>query len=78
MSAESTHLLYVAPDISCEHCKRAIEAAVGGLDGVGSVTVEVADKTVDVRLTGTGASPHDVRAAIEAAGYPVTEERRLA
>lgn len=76
MSAETRHMLYRAPDISCEHCKRAIESAVGGLDGVESVVVDVAGKTVDVRLT-SGVSPADVRAAIEAAGYPVAEEREL-
>ncbi len=71
------HILYTAPDISCEHCKRAIETAVSALPGVESVTVSVADKTVDVRLAAGGASPAEVRAAIEAAGYPVADEREL-
>lgn len=70
-------ILYTAPDISCEHCKRAIETAVSALSGVESVIVTVADKTVDVRLAAGGASPSEVRAAIEAAGYPVDGEREL-
>lgn len=70
-------ILYTAPDISCEHCKRAIESAVSALAGVEAVTVEVADKTVAVTLAAGGASPSQVRAAIEAAGYPVSDEREL-
>jgi copper chaperone len=76
MSAE-THVLYTAPDISCDHCRRAVEGAVSALDGVESVQVDVAAKTVDVRLSGAGADAEGVRAAIEAAGYPVAEERVL-
>jgi copper chaperone CopZ len=37
---------FVAPEISCEHCQRAIEGAVGHLAGVGRVQVDVPTKTV--------------------------------
>ncbi len=37
-----------APDISCEHCQRAIEGAVGALPGVASVTVHIEPKQVTV------------------------------
>ena len=43
---ESTTL--VAPDISCEHCQHAIEGAVGKLEGVNSVKVDIPSKTVDI------------------------------
>ncbi len=43
---ESTTL--VAPDISCEHCQHAIEGAVGQLDGVSQVKVDIPTKTVHI------------------------------
>ncbi len=59
---------YQVPDISCDHCKHAIEAAVSALPGVSSVEVTVATKTVQVE----GSSSDDaVRAAIGAAGYGI-------
>jgi copper chaperone len=77
MSSEALRVQYGAPDISCDHCRRAIEGAVGALDGVECVEVDVVAKTVDVRLSGTGADAAGVRRAIEEAGYPVSEERAI-
>lgn len=59
---------FQVPGISCDHCKSAIESAVGQLDGVESVTVSVDDKTVSV--TGDASTP-DVAQAIARAGYQV-------
>lgn len=59
---------YSVPTISCEHCKRAIEAEVGKLDDVDIVEVDVVEKIVTVQ----GAARDDVvRSAIEDAGYEV-------
>lgn len=69
------HIVFDVPDVSCAHCKRAIEGAVSALQGVDAVTVDVEGKRVDVRLSGAGASAADVRRAIEEEGYPVAEER---
>ncbi|HEV2580822.1 MAG TPA: heavy-metal-associated domain-containing protein, partial [Ktedonobacteraceae bacterium] len=38
----------VAPDISCEHCQHAIEGAVGSMEGVSQVKVDIPTKTVHV------------------------------
>jgi len=59
---------YSVPGISCDHCKHAIESEVATVDGVESVVVDVATKTVVV-----DGSPADdaVRAAIDEAGYEV-------
>ncbi len=54
------------PDISCDHCVRAITGEVSQVPGVRAVDVRIATKTVTV--TGT-ASEGDVRAAIAEAGY---------
>jgi copper chaperone len=57
---------FTADGISCDHCKRAIEAEVGALDGVDTVVVDVAARTITV----AGPAPDgDVLAAIDRAGY---------
>jgi len=58
------------PDISCDHCKSAIEGAVGELDGVSHVEVSVADRTVAVSFTEL-VSRDAIVAAIEEQGYEV-------
>jgi copper chaperone len=60
--------VYQVPDISCDHCKRAIEAEVAQVPGVSAVEVMVATRTVHVE------GPADdtaVRSAIEGAGYGI-------
>jgi len=70
--ADPTRLLYRADDIACDHCRRAVETAVGAVEGVEAVSVDVEAKTVDVRVTGPEVDPA-VRRAIEEAGYPISE-----
>jgi copper chaperone len=61
---------YSVPDISCDHCKRAIEGEVGQLAEVTTVEVDVATRTVTV----DGAASDDaVRAAIDEAGYEIAD-----
>lgn len=59
---------YTVPDISCDHCKRAIEDHVGPVAGVEIVTVDVDAKTVTV----TGGDPSAIETAIAEAGYTTT------
>jgi copper chaperone len=59
---------YVVPDISCDHCKQAIEGEVAKLEAVETVRVDVEARTVEVE---GDATPEDIRAAIEEAGYEV-------
>jgi copper ion binding protein len=60
-----------APNISCEHCKRAIEGAVGALPGVQSVHVEVPSKTVQVSYDPAQVSRATIEATLDEEGYPV-------
>jgi copper chaperone len=65
----SETVTYTVPDISCNHCKRAIESEVAQVQGVERVDVDVEGKTVTVV-----AQPLDepaILAAIDAAGYEV-------
>ena len=59
-------LLLSVPDISCDHCVRAITGEVSGVEGVENVDVQLGTKTV--RVTGSAAEA-EVRAAITEAGY---------
>lgn len=58
---------YEVPGITCDHCKRAIEGEVSGVEGVDSVEVHIDDRVVVVR----GGDDRAIRAAIEEAGYEV-------
>jgi copper chaperone len=60
-------LAYIVPDISCDHCVRAIEGEVSLVEGVDSVTADVGTKRVVVR--GVGLDDTAIRAAIDEAGY---------
>jgi copper chaperone len=57
---------YTVSDMTCNHCKQAIEAALHAVDGVASAVVDVDTKTVTV--TGT-ASDAAITQAITEAGY---------
>ena len=59
---------YQVPDISCGHCKNAIEGEVATVEGVASVEVDIDGRLVTVAGS---ASDADIRAAIEEAGYEV-------
>jgi len=60
---------YAVPDISCDHCKHAIEGEITSVAGVTRVEVDVAAKSVVVEGT---ASDADIRTAIDEAGYAAT------
>ena len=60
-------LRYSVPGISCDHCKSAIEAEVSEVDGVASVMVDVANKSVVV----VGGDDAAIRSAIDEAGYDI-------
>jgi len=60
-----------APAISCEHCKRAIEGAVGKLLGVDGVHVDIPVKSVRVTYDPSRVSRETIEAALDEEGYPV-------
>lgn len=56
--------------MSCEHCVRAVKNAVGALNGVSDVTVDLKGKTVTVEHEGI-VSRDQITAEIEDQGYDV-------
>jgi copper chaperone len=59
------------PDMSCGHCKAAVEAALGAVPGVTAVEVDLATHLATV--SGSAEAPA-LLAAAKAAGYPATAE----
>jgi copper chaperone len=66
-----TEKTYSVPDISCMHCKRAIEGAVGAMPGISRVEVDVDGKTVHVVFEEDTVAEADVLATLAEEGYPV-------
>ena len=64
-------MIVTAPDISCAHCQRAIEGAVGALPGVEAVRVEVPAKTVQVSYDPARVSRQQIETTMDDEGYPV-------
>ena len=57
------------PDMSCGHCKAAVEKAVAGVDAGASVDVDLENRTVSIRSAVTDAALID---ALKAGGYDAT------
>ena len=68
---ESTSL--AAPDISCEHCQRAIEGAVGELEGVNSVKVDIPSKTADINYDPEKVTLTKIEEVLDDVGYTVAK-----
>jgi copper chaperone len=66
-----THVVLNAPAISCDHCKMAIEKAVGAMSGVGAVEVDVHEKTVTVDFDAHAVTLEAIEATMADEGYEV-------
>lgn len=66
---ESVNLL--VPDISCEHCQRAIEGSLGKLAGTKSVKVNIQAKTVQVDYDPQQVNLSKIEATLDEIGYTV-------
>ena len=59
------------PDVTCNHCIAAIEGAVGGLQGVASVAVDLDRKDVTIRFDEAQVARADIVSVIKGEGYEV-------
>ncbi|MED4402926.1 copper chaperone CopZ [Metabacillus fastidiosus] len=57
--------------MSCGHCVKAIEAAVGKLDGISSVEVHLETGKVDVAYEEVKVNPEAIKEVIDDQGYDV-------
>lgn len=66
-----SNLLLSVPDISCEHCERAITNALTQEPGVKSVKVDIPAKTVLLQLDENATSLDRVKEVLAEEDYPV-------
>jgi copper chaperone len=59
------------PDMSCGHCKAAVEDELTDLPGVERASADVARGSVEVSYEEGTVSTKDLKGAIEEAGYTV-------
>jgi copper ion binding protein len=62
--------VYRVPDVSCQHCVRAITGELQKIPGVQSVHVDLDTKLVTVAAD-ESVSDEQIRAGIEEAGYEI-------
>jgi copper chaperone len=66
-----TDVTLAVPDMSCGHCKAAVEGELNRLSGVESSLADVEKGTVAVRYDESRVSTEQLKGAIEEAGYTV-------
>jgi len=57
--------------MSCNHCVNSIKKAVGGLEGVSNVDVDLKEKKVTVEYDSSKLEIETIKNAIEDQGYEV-------
>jgi copper chaperone len=66
-----TDRILKVPEMSCGHCKAAVEGELNKLSGVENSDADVEKGTVAVRYDETKVTTEDLKGAIEEAGYTV-------
>ncbi len=69
MSNPPKERIFKVTGMTCGHCQKAVEAAIGQVDGVQSVRVDL--KAGEAKVIGS-ANDQSVTAAVEDAGYEAT------
>jgi len=59
------------PDISCEHCEKTIVGALGPVEGIQSVVVDIPAKQVTVEYDANQVSVEKMKGVLEEEDYPV-------
>jgi len=59
--------------MSCEHCVKAVEGAVGALPGIAHVAVDLKKKSVTVKYNPEESTLDAIKAEIDDQGYDVVE-----
>ncbi|MCQ4937428.1 MULTISPECIES: copper chaperone CopZ [Anaerotignum] len=57
--------------MSCEHCVKAVQKAVGALPGIENVSVDLKGKTVSVKYNPEQSTLDKIKAEIDDQGYDV-------
>jgi copper chaperone len=66
-----TEKTFNVPDMSCGHCKAAVEGELNKLSGVTKANADIEKGTVEVSYDEGTVTTEDLKGAIEEAGYTV-------
>ncbi|MFI5276538.1 MAG: heavy-metal-associated domain-containing protein [Ktedonobacterales bacterium] len=61
------------PDISCEHCVKTINGALGAASGVAEVSTDIPSKTVRLTYDAAQIDMPQIEAILDDAGYTVAK-----
>ncbi len=61
------------PDVSCEHCVKTVNGALGSLQGVEDVNTDIATKSVHFRYDPNQVSMQKIEETLDGAGYTVAK-----
>jgi copper chaperone len=61
------------PDVSCEHCVKTINGALGQLSGVEAVSTDIPSKTVHLRYDPSQVTMDTIEETLDEAGYTVAK-----
>ena len=59
------------PDISCDHCERAVTSALSPIEGVRNVSVDILSKQVQVEYDETVVDLNRLKEVLQEEEYPV-------
>lgn len=62
------------PDVSCEHCVKTIDGALGALPGVEAVSTDIPTKSVRLNYDPSKLSVQQIETTLDDAGYTVSHE----
>jgi copper chaperone len=66
-----TTVILNVPDISCEHCERAIREALASVKGIQGLDVNITAKQVRVIFDESQVATERMKEILEREGYPV-------
>lgn len=71
MTTQIHEITLSVPDVSCEHCVKTINQALGSLDGVQSVNTNIPTKSVHLNYDPSHISLEKIEEVLDDAGYTV-------
>lgn len=71
--AETRETVLSVPDISCEHCVKTINGALGALPGVEDVRTDIPTKSVRLRYDGSRVTMEQIEATLDDVGYTIAK-----
>ena len=71
--AQLQEIVLSVPDVSCEHCVKTINGALGAQPGVQDVQTDIATKTVHLSYDPAQLPMDKIEAVLDDAGYTVAK-----